>query len=59
LVSVIIPIFNRADLIEHALESVKNQVYRPIDLVVVDDGSTDSSVEVIKRWKETQCRRRS
>jgi glycosyltransferase involved in cell wall biosynthesis len=52
LVSVIIPVYNRADLVERALESVKNQAHRPLELVVVDDGSTDASVAVIHRWKE-------
>jgi glycosyltransferase involved in cell wall biosynthesis len=55
LVSVIIPVYNRADLIERALESVKNQVYRPLELVVVDDGSTDDSVAVIHRWKDNNA----
>lgn len=51
LISVIVPTFNRADLILKPLESVYNQTYRPIELVVVDDGSTDRTKEIIQNWK--------
>lgn len=51
LISVIVPTFNRADLILKPLESVYNQTYRPIELIVVDDGSTDRTKEVIQNWK--------
>ena len=51
LVSVIIPTYNRAHLIEETLNSVYGQTYRPIELIVVDDGSTDSTEDVLKVWK--------
>jgi len=51
LISVIVPTFNRADLILKPLNSVYNQTYRPIELIVVDDGSTDRTKEVIQNWK--------
>jgi glycosyltransferase involved in cell wall biosynthesis len=47
LVSVIIPTFNRADLVIQALESVINQDYQPIEIIVIDDGSTDNTAEKI------------
>lgn len=46
-VSVVVPSYNRANLIKECLESVWNQTYRPIELVVVDDGSTDKTGEVV------------
>src|SRR5579863_8085008 len=49
-VSVIIPSFNRATLVTRALDSVFAQTYRPIELLVVDDGSTDESPKVIESW---------
>jgi len=52
LVSVIIPSYNRAHLICETMGSVFSQTYRPIEMIVVDDGSSDGSAEVIKRWME-------
>jgi glycosyltransferase involved in cell wall biosynthesis len=43
LVSTIIPVFNRTRMLREALESVIAQTYRPIEVVVVDDGSTDDT----------------
>jgi glycosyltransferase involved in cell wall biosynthesis len=50
LVSVIVPCYNRARIILETLESVLNQTYRPIELLVVDDGSSDDSREVVEEW---------
>ena len=50
LVSVIVPTHNRAHLVQETLDSVAAQDYRPIELVVVDDGSTDHSLRVISEW---------
>lgn len=49
-VSVIIPAYNREKLIVETLESVNAQTYRPIELIVVDDGSRDATVRVAERW---------
>jgi len=50
LVSVIIPTYNRAHLVTEAMDSVWAQTYRPIELIVVDDGSTDNTSAVLKQW---------
>lgn len=47
LVSTIIPVFNRADLVVDAIESVLQQYYRPIEIIVVDDGSTDDTLATL------------
>jgi glycosyltransferase involved in cell wall biosynthesis len=52
LVSVIIPTYNRADKIRTAVESAINQSYRPVELIVVDDGSSDNTKEVLKNYSE-------
>lgn len=52
LVSVIVPAYNRADLIVDTLESVWQQTYRPIELIVVDDGSTDNTRDRVVEWAD-------
>src|SRR3954471_6667344 len=47
LVSTIIPTYNRAALLVRALDSVAAQSYRPVEVVIVDDGSTDNTVDVV------------
>lgn len=48
LVSVIIPIFNRKCYLTEAIESILNQSIPPCEVIVVDDGSTDGSAEIVK-----------
>ncbi len=52
LASVIIPTYNRRDLLHEAILSVVNQTYRPIECVVVDDGSQDDTSEWMEQWIE-------
>ena len=52
LVSVILTTYNRADLILGTLNSILLQTYRPIELIVVDDGSTDETYDLICEWKD-------
>lgn len=50
LVSVIIPCYNGEAYLSDAIESVLAQTYKPIELIVVDDGSWDHSSEIIKSY---------
>jgi glycosyltransferase involved in cell wall biosynthesis len=50
LISVVIPVWNCAQYVAEAIESVLAQSYRPVELVVVDDGSTDGSAAVIEHY---------
>jgi alpha-1,3-rhamnosyltransferase len=49
LVTICIPNFNKSPFIERTLKSVFNQTYGSIELIVIDDCSTDNSVEIIKK----------
>ena len=46
-VSIVIPCYNGADTIERAIRGVMNQTYRPIQLILVNDGSTDETERVV------------
>ena len=48
--SVIIPIYNTSKYIEKCLNSVVNQTMNNIEIIIVNDGSTDNSEEVIQKW---------
>jgi glycosyltransferase involved in cell wall biosynthesis len=52
LVSAIIPTYNRAALLRRALDSVAAQTYRPLEAVVVDDGSTDDTEAVLLEYQD-------
>jgi glycosyltransferase involved in cell wall biosynthesis len=51
-VSVVIPTYNRADLLPRAIESALSQTEPPVEVVVVDDGSTDDTPAVVARCAE-------
>ncbi len=55
-VSVIIPVYNNEDTIADSIESIKNQTYHNWELIIVDDGSTDKSVEICLRYQEKDTR---
>lgn len=50
LVTVVIPTFNRADIVGRAIESALGQTYRDVEVVVVDDGSSDGTRAVVESY---------
>lgn len=56
LISVIIPIFNRAELISETIGSVLSQSYRNWECIVVDDGSRDGTETIVKAFTEKDSR---
>lgn len=49
LVSVAIPAFNAAEMIDEMLQSVRGQTYRCLEIIVVDDGSIDQTAEIVRQ----------
>ena len=56
LISVITPTHNRAHLVARAIESVLNQTYRNLELIVVDDASTDDTKHVVESFHDRRVR---
>jgi glycosyltransferase involved in cell wall biosynthesis len=53
-VSVILPTYNRAQFLPAAFESIRNQTFTQWELVIVDDGSTDDTPEVVRSFEMSQ-----
>jgi len=53
LVSIIIPCFNAEKYLETALQSALNQTYPHLEVIAIDDGSTDSSLGILRKYQET------
>jgi glycosyltransferase involved in cell wall biosynthesis len=55
-VSVIIPTYNRAHLVGEAIQSVQDQTFTDLELIVVDDGSTDHTEEVVRSFTDLRLK---
>ena len=55
-VSLVIPVYNVESYLERCLESVKNQTYKNIEIILVNDGSTDGSGEICKKFVSKEIR---
>ena len=50
LVSIVIPVYNGANYVSEAIESALKQTYKNIEIIVVNDGSTDSTEKIVKKY---------
>lgn len=55
-VSVVIPVYNRASLLPRAVASVLAQTYKDIEVVIVNDGSTDETEKVVERLSDSRIK---
>lgn len=57
LISIIVPVYNVEKYLEQCLESLLNQTYKNIEIIVVNDGSTDQSLDILKKYsfKDKNC----
>lgn len=55
-ISVIIPVFNSSEYIDRCLNSVINQTYKNLEIIIVNDGSTDNSLEICEKYKKIDDR---
>lgn len=56
MISVIIPLYNKENCIERTIKSVLNQSFREFELIIVDDGSTDKSAEIVNSISDKRIR---
>lgn len=56
MISVILPTYNRAKEIPKSIESILNQTYQNFELIIIDDGSTDNTQEVVARYQDKRIR---
>ena len=56
MISIVIPAYNAAATVGRCLDSLLAQTYRDFELIVVDDGSTDSTAQIISAYAERDSR---
>ena len=52
MISIVLPSFNRAQVLPKAVESILRQTYKDFELIIVDDGSTDNTADVVKNFND-------
>lgn len=50
MISIIVPVYNTAPYLPQCLDSLVNQTYRDIEIICVNDGSTDNSPDILKAY---------
>ena len=55
-ISVVIPVYNSEDYLVECLDSIVNQTFKDIEIICIDDGSTDGSLEILKEYEKNDSR---
>lgn len=55
-VSIIIPVYNAAEYLAECLDSVLNQTEQSLEVLCIDDGSTDNSLQILQKYQQTDSR---
>ena len=55
-ISIIIPVYNASKYLKKCIDSIVNQTYKNIEIICVNDGSSDDSLEILKKYKEKDDR---
>ena len=56
MVSVIVPVYNAERYLKFTLDSILNQTYCDFELICIDDGSTDESLNILKQYEQKDSR---
>ena len=56
LVSVIIPVYNSEEFLEECIVSLINQTLKNIEIIAINDGSSDKSLEILKKYEKIDSR---
>lgn len=56
LVSIIVPVYNAELYLEECINSILEQTYKNLEIILIDDGSTDNSFEIMKQYSENDSR---
>ena len=55
-VSIIVPVYNVSKYLETCIDSLINQTYKELEIILVDDGSTDNSFQICKKFEKKDSR---
>ena len=55
-ISVIVPVYNTEDYLEKCIRSIMNQTYKNLEIITINDGSTDNSLSILENLKKEDDR---
>ncbi len=55
-ISIIVPVYNSEKHLNQCIESISAQTYKNIEIILINDGSTDGSIEICRKWEKTDSR---